>query len=206
MVFRTARTISILLFLAFFHLATAPCALAEDWEMAGTIEDMARTVLVLRGGKQFELKPGSELFEHDTIRTGPIGSAIIKLVDGTTVEVGPNGILSLVDVTFTPRNARVLLDIGSGLVRVKTGSVGLKNRYGMSITTPKTLVTADNSVLLFSVEEGLETLEVEWMPPGGPQVMVYNVETKERFETSEANVIFSTSDAGSRTNVTKTGW
>ncbi|MDR3354896.1 MAG: FecR family protein [Synergistaceae bacterium] len=173
--------------LFFAHRGTAVAASTP----AGFVENLERTVTIMREGHESELDRGSGVNTFDIIETGMMGYAMIKLIDGTLIELGPNSEAYIVDIAFMPDTARLHIDISRGVARLRTGSIGLKNPFGINITTPRSVVTASNCELIFGVEDEAETMDIVWMPKG-PKVSVFNVGTGDLLEVKRSHVVVST--------------
>jgi hypothetical protein len=183
---------SIFLFAVLVVLLLAPRgAYAAGGTLAGFVEELERTVTATRNGRGGELVKGSSVNTFDIIETGLMGYAIIRLIDGTIIELAPNSAVCLVDVTFTPDVARLHIEINRGDVRVRTGSIGLKNPLGLDITTPRSVVAASNCELIFSVGEESEVVNIIWMPKG-PKVSVFNVGTGDLLDIRRPQVAVMT--------------
>jgi hypothetical protein len=183
--------------LCLIALLTAFSALRADTASGadgrcGTVDELTRTVMVTRGGRETELAQGDAVYSSDSIKTGELGYAVIKFIDDTLMAIGGNGSVVITEVQFTPRAARFHLGIDRGAVWISIGSIGLVNPNAVKLTTPKALVSSGNATIQFEVG-GEENVKVQWIPKGG-RVSVYSVKTKERMEMRETDsTIFITS-------------
>ncbi|MDR1482102.1 MAG: FecR family protein [Synergistaceae bacterium] len=157
----------------------------------GFIKELDRTVMVTRGGREIELVQGSEINAFDIIKTGLMGYAMIQLIDGTIIELALNSEAHIVDVAFSPDAARLNIGINRGDIRLRTGSIGLKNKSGISITTPRSVITASNCELIFSIGREAEAVNIVWMPKG-PEVNVLNVNTGSLLKVKRSQVAILT--------------
>lgn len=193
--------------IALFLLVLAACAgpawqtRAEAAERSGTLEEMRRTVTVSRGGKSFELASGAEIYAFDTIRTGQIGSAVIRFVDDTVIEVGPRSEVVVTDATFSTKSARLLLRVARGDVRVRIGSIALKNPRGITLATPRNLITPSDGTLHLLIASGEERVTIESLP-GTRKVSVYNTHTGDSFEIARPGIVLIT-DGENETTLTE---
>jgi hypothetical protein len=93
----------------------APVAIVDAVQMPAWIE---------RAGKQMPAAAGTELISTDTIRTGAGARVYIKLAEGSTVRVGENARLQLLDLI--PERSGLfkgVLDVLSGAFRFTTETV-----------------------------------------------------------------------------------
>lgn len=188
---KRSTALFLLLAATLFVMIAASAACAKDF--AGKVELSVPTVFVKRANREYQAMAGSNLYSFDTVRTSPSGTATLRLLDDTVIEMAPDTIVHLVDVVFTPKRARLQLHVEKGTARIKTGSIGLKNPRGVKIMTNKTLMHADNSHMLVYVTPAEERVAVEWMP-AGPQVRVYNVKTKEALEMKTDKLLLIVAD------------
>ncbi|MDR3331128.1 MAG: FecR family protein [Synergistaceae bacterium] len=176
-----AMTLVLFVFTCLADSASAATSLAVP---AGVVEKLERTLTATRDGVAHELTQGSKVYSFDVIKTGMIGYALIRLIDNTFIELGSSSVLNIVDIAFNARSSRLHVALDHGSARVRTGSIGLKDKYGINITTPRSIVTSSNSVLFFIVQPDEERMDVEWLP-AGPTVSVYNVNTGKTYELME---------------------
>jgi hypothetical protein len=161
-------------------------------EKRGVVEDLTRTVMVRREGKETELALGDPIYSFDSIRTGELGYAVIKFIDDTLLAIGSNSAAAITEVQFSAKSSRLHLGIDRGAIWISIGSIGLVNPEAVRLATPKALVSSGNATLQFEVGEE-ENVKVQWLPKGG-RVSVYSVKTKERMELRESDsTVFITS-------------
>ncbi|MDR3254672.1 MAG: FecR family protein [Synergistaceae bacterium] len=150
----------------------------------GTIIRLTPSAWVERSGKRFELGVGSAVNDFDILRTGDGASVTVNFLDGTIIELSPNSELSILDVVHSPKASRFSVYITVGGAMITTGSIGLKNEVGVSITTPKGIISANDAVVWVGVSGGEEIVRIEDMTRG-PKVSVYN--------SSTSNILVTTS-------------
>jgi hypothetical protein len=155
-----------------------------DTPVRGTVVKLKPTAWVERGGRRFELKDGSNINDFDIVRTGDGASVTVKFIDGTIIELAPGSELSILDIAHTPKASRFSVHIAMGGAMITTGGIGLRNEAGVSITTPKGVVQANDAVVWVGVSGGEEIVRIEDMTRG-PKVTVYNSAT--------SNVLVTTS-------------
>jgi hypothetical protein len=84
------------------------------------------------------LKPGSDVHESETVRTGSIGQTNLQLLDESILNVGPSSVIILDKFLYDPNNkdaGTVALEATRGAFRFVSGSqnngkVNIKTPYG----------------------------------------------------------------------------
>jgi hypothetical protein len=172
-----------------------PDAASAASEKCGVVEELTRTVIIRRDGKETELTLGDAVYSHDSIIAGELGYAVVKFVDDTLIAVGSNSAIAVTEVQFKPKSSRLHIGIDRGAVWISIGSIGLVDPNAVKLATPKAIVSSGNATLQFEVG-GEENVKVQWLPKGG-RVSVYSVKTKERMELTEIeSAAFITAEGG----------
>jgi hypothetical protein len=171
--------------LVFAMLAAA--AGAAGAEVCGRVEKMTESVAAMRSGHETPLAEGDEVQNGDTIQTGPMGYAEIKLIDDTLIAMGGNSAIILDDVQFNVKKARLYVTVKGGGVWASIGSIGLKDPNGVKFVTPTLYVSSANATIQFNAGGGSEELLVQWIPKGG-RVSVYNARSKKRLEIDKPDM------------------
>ena len=93
----------------------APAAVVESVQMPAWVE---------RAGKQLPAAPGMELIATDALRTGPGARLYIKLAEGSTLKLGENAKLQLLELVPEKGGLfRGVLDVLSGAFRFTTDAL-----------------------------------------------------------------------------------
>lgn len=101
----------------------------------GHIEAVSRTTerKMARSARWFRADEASDVYNHDTLRTGPRSSLSVMLDDGTRLEIGPDSLL-VIDRSFGTD-----LSLAAGTVRVTSGGgrgdVRLRTTEGQAVLT-----------------------------------------------------------------------
>jgi hypothetical protein len=177
------------LFFAIILVSTFPY-IAESAEKCGVIESLDRTVFALRNGREFELETGSSVFQGDMIKTGRIGNADIRLIDGTVAHIGPTSEVLLVSVVFDVRISQMQIAVDRGNVSLKMGSIPLVNPRGVRLTTPRALIYAGDSDLTISVSPSSEEIRADRLFSGN-QISIYNSNAREIMNITAQNSVLS---------------
>ena len=93
-------TIFLLLFVSaeFGHSIASPAV--------ATIQKLSGTTTVVRQGQTIPATMGLEIWENDTLRTGPNGSIGIVFNDDTLLSLGPESIFVIDEFVFAPREGK----------------------------------------------------------------------------------------------------
>jgi hypothetical protein len=81
------------------------------------------------------LKPGSDVHESETVRTGSIGQANLRFNDQSTLNVGPTSVIKLDKFVYDPnkKDGTIAIEATRGAFRFVTGS---QNKGEIKIKTP----------------------------------------------------------------------
>lgn len=102
-------------------LAFAAGAIAAP---AAVIDRVQGPAWVDRAGKEMPATPGTELIATDIVRTGASARVYLKLGEGSTVKLGENARLALLDLTPERGGVfRAVLDVVAGAFRFTTEAV-----------------------------------------------------------------------------------
>jgi len=94
-------------------------------ERAGMVLDREGNVTLVRQQRSVQISEKTLLYENDKILTGRKSSVEIKLVDGSLVNIGELGNVSLIDLAYDPIKKDGFIDIriASGAFRMISGSI-----------------------------------------------------------------------------------
>ncbi len=99
----------LLLFVAtvFFLLSISGKATsAGPSPVIGTVQKVNGEATVVRQGQTIIAKIGSEIWENDTLRTGPDGSIGVVFDDDTLLSLGPSSLLVIDEFVFAPNQGK----------------------------------------------------------------------------------------------------
>ncbi len=123
---------------------------------AAKVITMTGQVTVLRGNAPWALNQGDLIQPQQVIRTGPDGSAIFRVEDGSTFTVYPNS-----QVTFraNPGNLQDLIDVYLGKIKVKIEHFGNVPNHN-TVRTPTAVIAVRGTVFDVDVSDTDETTQV----------------------------------------------
>lgn len=111
-------------FHAFLASMLALAALAALAAPAAVIDRVQGPAWIDRAGKEMPATPGTELIVTDVVRTGASARVYLKLGEGSTVKLGENARLALLDLTPERDGVfRAVLDVVAGAFRFTTEAV-----------------------------------------------------------------------------------
>ena len=94
-------------------------------EKAGMVLDTEGNVTLIRQQRSIQVSEKTLLYENDKILTGRKSSIELKLVDGSLVNIGELGDVSLIDLAYDPIKKDGFIDIriATGAFRMISGSI-----------------------------------------------------------------------------------
>ena len=94
-------------------------------EKAGMVLDTEGNVTLIRQQRSIQVSEKTLLYENDKILTGRKSSIEIKLIDGSIVNIGELGDVSLIDLAYDPikKDGFIDIKIATGAFRMVSGSI-----------------------------------------------------------------------------------
>ena len=87
----------------FLMLSIGGRAMSDDSSPAiASVQKVNGTATVVRQGQTISAKIGLEIWENDTLRTGPDGSIGVVFNDDTLLSLGPKSVLVIDEFVFAP--------------------------------------------------------------------------------------------------------
>ena len=126
------RSFLIILCAVILSVSAAP-ALAADG--MGTVIAVEGTAHAVRGGADVALASGDRLFVSDTLMTGADSKLQAMLDDESSITIGPNSSVQMVEFSNDPDDAKFVSHLAEGAMRVVTGRTTQRNPNGFKITT-----------------------------------------------------------------------
>jgi len=103
-VFKKIAVIPVMIFLFLTLVGENSSALASP--KVATIQNMSGTAMVFRQGQTISATVGLEIWENDSLRTGPNGSMGVVFIDDTLLSLGPGSVLVIEKFLFAPRQGK----------------------------------------------------------------------------------------------------
>jgi hypothetical protein len=132
--------------ISFFALALLGAALV--WPTSGIagigkIKTLKGDVQIVRAGKTIKAKPGAELEQADTVKTGSDSRVGILFVDKTLFSAGPESTIELTRFKFSASKTKQNVfhsKLKRGTLSVISGRIAKKYPDAMTVRTPATIL------------------------------------------------------------------
>ncbi len=85
---------------------SAELGLSSVFPAVATVQKVSGTATVVRQGQTIPAAVGLEIWENDTLRTGPDASIGLVFNDDTLLSVGPESVLVIDEFVFAPREGK----------------------------------------------------------------------------------------------------
>lgn len=103
-----------------------------------TVQKVSGAATVVRQGQTISAKIGLEIYQNDTLRTGPGGSIGVVFNDDTLLSLGPESMLVIDEFVFAPRQGKfsIALRMLKGTVAYFSGLISKLAPESAHIETP----------------------------------------------------------------------
>jgi hypothetical protein len=109
---RSLKRLFLLLATIFFLLSiSGEATFADPSSSVATVQKVSGLATVVRQGRTLSTKIGLEIYQNDTLRTGPDGSIGVVFNDDTLLSLGPESILVIDEFVFAPRQGKFSIAI-----------------------------------------------------------------------------------------------
>lgn len=129
------KYVRFILLTALFFIAQSAAAL----ELAGTVERLQGTAMIISGSSQKNVQLKSKVFQGDQITTANNAELLLRLTDGSVFAVRPNSNFIVSEYRFNNTDAsqdNLLVKLLKGGFRTVTGAIGKKNPQKVRFNTP----------------------------------------------------------------------
>ncbi len=116
---------------------------ASSFAGIGKIKTLQGDVQIVRGGKTVKAKPGDELEQADTVKTGSGSRVGIVFVDKTLFSAGPESTIELTRFRFSASKRKQNVfhsKLKRGTLSVISGRIAKKYPDAMTVRTPATIL------------------------------------------------------------------
>lgn len=127
-------------------------ALAQETR-SGTLKNVQGPVQVVKGDTARPAAPGGGVAEAERIVTGPQGSAVLLLRDGTQITIGPNSQVDITRFQFdaTTQTGSLTVQVLLGTIRMVTGLLGKLQPDNVKVQTPSSTVSVRGTDFIVEV-------------------------------------------------------
>lgn len=105
------RLFLLLATIVFLLSISGEATLADPSSSVATVQKVGGMATVVRQGRTLSTKIGLEIYQNDTLRTGPDGSIGVVFNDDTLLSLGPESILVIDEFVFAPRQGKFSIGI-----------------------------------------------------------------------------------------------
>jgi len=127
---------------------------ADPPSTIATVQKVSGKAMVDRQGRTISAKIGLEIFQDDTLRTGPDGSIGVVFNDDTLLSLGPESILVIDEFVFAPRQGKFSIAIRmlKGTVAYLSGLISKLAPESAHIETPTSSIGIRGTKFVARVE------------------------------------------------------
>ena len=130
---------------------------AEAVEPVGKVQFVLGDVTAVNGGESRQLKKMDPIYESDTIKTGPKGSAQLMMMDSARIAVRPNSAFIIAEYRLDGDNSASVLSILKGGFRTLSGKIGEQAKENYRVETPTgTIGLRGTDHAVFHIPKGQE--------------------------------------------------
>ncbi len=132
-----------------------------------------------------ELVEGAAVYVQDLVHTGPEGKVMIRFLDESTLEMGPESEMRIGALSFDPGNASnssQILAFLKGLLRFATGKITAQRAENLSVSSPLATIGIRGTITDHKIDVSEEEID-------GTPVRVVNSELHALRETTASKVV-----------------
>lgn len=120
---------------------------------SGTLKNVHGSVQVAKGDTVRPAVPGGGVAAAERIVTGPQGSAVLLLRDGTQITIGPNSQVDITRFQFdaTTQTGSLTVQVLLGTIRMVTGLLGKLHPENVKVQTPSSTVSVRGTDFIVEV-------------------------------------------------------
>ncbi len=126
---------------------------AEE-NVAGSIKNLKGKVVITRNGEEYIAKPGTRIFQGDSIKTGSGSSVGIVFRDNSTLSMGSQGTIVIDEFVFSPAKGALgmVLNFLKGTAVFLSGEITKMAPESVKFTTPLSTIGIRGTRLLIRTE------------------------------------------------------
>jgi len=120
-----------------------------------TVQKVKGTSTIVRQNQTMVATPGLEIWENDTLRTGPDGSIGVIFNDDTSLSLGPASVLVIDNYIFAPRQGKfsIVLRMIRGTAAYLSGLISKLAPDSAHFETPTASIGIRGTKFVVKVEE-----------------------------------------------------
>jgi len=111
---------------------------ADTSPAIATVQKVSGMATVVRQGRSMSAEVGLEIYQNDTLRTGPGGSIGVVFNDDTLLSLGPKSVVVIDEFVFAPRqgNFSIAIRMVKGTVAYLSGLISKLSPDSAHFETP----------------------------------------------------------------------
>ena len=119
-----------------------------------TVQKVSGVAAIVRQGQAMSATVGLEIWENDTLRTGPDGSIGVKFSDDTLLSLGPDSTLFIDKFLFAPREGKysIVLRMIKGTAAYLSGLISKLSPDSAHFETPTASIGIRGTKFVVRVE------------------------------------------------------
>jgi hypothetical protein len=137
-------------------LVSVEVASADPFPVIATVQKVRGMATVVRQGQTMPAKIGLEIYQNDTLRTGPDGSLGVVFRDDTLLSMGPESVLVIDEFVFAPKQGKfsIVIRMLKGTAAYLSGLISKLAPESAHFKTPTASIGIRGTKFVASVEGG----------------------------------------------------
>jgi len=131
-------------------------ASADPFPVVATVQKVSGMATVVRQGQTVSVKIGLEIYQNDTLRTGPDGSLGVVFRDDTLLSMGPESVLVIDEFVFAPKQGKfsIVIRMLKGTAAYLSGLISKLAPESAHFKTPTASIGIRGTKFVVRVEGG----------------------------------------------------
>jgi len=131
-------------------------ASADPFPVVATVQKVSGMATVVRQGQTVSAKIGLEIYQNDTLRTGPDGSLGVVFRDDTLLSMGPESVLVIDEFVFAPKQGKfsIVIRMLKGTAAYLSGLISKLAPESAHFKTPTASIGIRGTKFVVRVEGG----------------------------------------------------
>ena len=150
------RSFLLLVTIFFLFPMNGKVASADSFPVVATVQKVSGIATVVRQGQTMSAKIGLEIYQNDTLRTGPDGSLGVVFRDDTLLSMGPESVLVIDEFVFAPKQGKfsIVIKMLKGTAAYLSGLISKLAPESAHFKTPTASIGIRGTKFVVRVEGG----------------------------------------------------
>jgi len=150
------RLLLLLVTIFFLFPISGKFASADPFPVVATVQKVSGMATVVRQGQTMSVKIGLEVYQNDTLRTGPDGSLGVVFRDDTLLSMGPESVLVIDEFVFAPKQGKfsIVIRMLKGTAAYLSGLISKLAPESAHFKTPTASIGIRGTKFVVRVEGG----------------------------------------------------